>query len=116
MTISDIIALAKNGYKPSEIKELLELGNAQPAPDAEKPAEIPAEEQRQPEPEKAVESSEAAADTNTVDQIKSLQEKIAKLESDLMKAQKSNQTKDLSGTAPKVTTTQQVEEIVRSFM
>ncbi|MBO7131777.1 hypothetical protein J6V85_00735 [Candidatus Saccharibacteria bacterium] len=30
MTIKDLIELAKAGYKPSDIKELLELGNTDP--------------------------------------------------------------------------------------
>ena len=46
MNIKDIIALAKAGYKPGEIKELLEL--AVPDPEPEK---APEPEQKEPEPE-----------------------------------------------------------------
>lgn len=48
MNIKDIIALAKAGYKPGEIKELLEL--AVPEPEPEKEPE-PEPEQKEPEPD-----------------------------------------------------------------
>ena len=46
MNIKDIIALAKAGYKPGEIKELLELAVPEPEPEKE-----PEPEQKEPEPD-----------------------------------------------------------------
>lgn len=42
MNLTDIIALAKQGYKPSDIKELIALGEN--VPEATAPTENPAEE------------------------------------------------------------------------
>lgn len=48
MNIKDIIALAKAGYKPGEIKELLELAVPEPEPEPE-PKKEPEPEQKEPE-------------------------------------------------------------------
>lgn len=50
MNIKDIIALAKAGYKPGEIKELLELAVPEPTADPE-PAADPEPEPKEPEPD-----------------------------------------------------------------
>lgn len=50
MNIKDIIALAKAGYKPGEIKELLELAVPEPEPPKEEPAPEP-EPEKEPEPD-----------------------------------------------------------------
>lgn len=53
MTLSDIIALAKQGYKPNDIKELIALGENEPEakPEPENPAEeLPAQSEEEKEP------------------------------------------------------------------
>ena len=62
MKLDDIIALAKQGYKPSDVKELIELSKGEPE---EEPKDEPEEE---PKDEKQKEIDELK------EQIKKLQE------------------------------------------
>lgn len=95
MNLSDIIALAKQGYKPADIRELIALGNEQeqrqkqpdPQPDPEpttppEPVAEPAPEQEAGTAERPPEAAAAAADTNTSPdpQIEDLKRQIADLQ------------------------------------
>ena len=114
MKFSDIIALAKAGYKPGEIKELLALQTPDDAAsdDAQEPAEILPKEEVQPAPEKAEEPTAAADDRD--EEIKALKDQITALRSDLKKAQNNNARTDLSGEKPDPQA--QLNDLVRSFM
>ena len=94
MNLSDIIALAKQGYKPADIRELIALGNEQeqkqkqpdPQPDPgpttpPEPAAEPAPEQAAGTAERPPETTVDAADKNTPDpQIEDLKRQIAELQ------------------------------------
>ena len=95
MNLSDIIALAKQGYKPADIRELIALGNEQeqrqkqpdPQPDPEPttppaPVTEPAPEQEAVPAERPPEAAAAAADKNTSPdpQIEDLKRQIAELQ------------------------------------
>lgn len=94
MNLSDIIALAKQGYKPSDIRELIALGNEQehkqkqpdPQPDPEPttppaPVTEPAREQEAGTAERPPEEAVDMADKNTPDpQIEALKRQIAELQ------------------------------------
>lgn len=95
MNLSDIIALAKQGYKPADIRELIALGNEQeqrqkqpdPQPDPEpttppEPVAEPAPEQEAGTAERPPEAAAAAADNNTSPdpQIEDLKRQIAELQ------------------------------------
>lgn len=94
MNLSDIIALAKQGYKPADIRELIALGNEQekqkqpdPQPDPESttppaPVAEPAPEQEEVTAERPPEAAVAAADNNTSTdpQIEDLKRQIAELQ------------------------------------
>ena len=93
MNLSDIIALAKQGYKPADIRELIALGNEQekqkqpdPQPDPEpipppEPAAEPAPEPGTGAAERPPETAAAAADENKPDpQIEDLKRQIAELQ------------------------------------
>lgn len=94
MNLSDIIALAKQGYKPADIRELIALGNEQekqkqpdPQPDPEpttppEPVAEPAPEQAAVTAERPPEAAVAAADNNTSPdpQIEDLKRQIAELQ------------------------------------
>ena len=94
MNLSDIIALAKQGYKPADIRELIALGNEQeqrqkqpdPQPDPgpttpPEPAAEPAPEQEAGTAERPPEAAADAADKNTPDpQIEDLKRQIAELQ------------------------------------
>lgn len=112
MKINDIIALAKSGYKVNEIKELMALGEQ---PQTEEPAEIPAKEQAQPEPETAgSEPSGDPAPDASAKEIEELKKQIAGLKADLAKAQKQNTAADLSDGAQTHNNTQEaVNDIMK---
>lgn len=94
MNLSDIIAMAKQGYKPADIRELIALGNEQekqkqpdPQPDPEPtippaPVTEPAPEQEAGTAERPPEAAAAAADKNTSPdpQIEDLKRQIAELQ------------------------------------
>ena len=106
--LTDIVALAKQGYKPSDIKELLELAQAaEPKPDETTQAETPDEKETIPEdkaepvkedPEKDAEALRA--------EIISLNDKIKEL-------QKQTVRQDISGEV--LTDEQKFEELVKNF-
>ena len=93
MNLSDIIALAKQGYKPADIRELIALGNEQekqkqpdPQPDPDpitppEPAAEPAQEQVTDPVERRPEAAADAADKNIPDpQVEDLKRQIAELQ------------------------------------
>lgn len=119
MIFGDIIALAKQGYKPADIKELLALSTEDAAP-AQKPAETPAEESGQPEPEKA--PAAAAPETVKEDtnedlqkQISDLKKQLEKTQADLEIAQKANRSGPEKASDQK-TAEDALADLVRSYM
>lgn len=122
MKFSDIVALAKAGYKPSEIKELMDLAT-EPAAGAEETAEIPPKEEPQPEQQKADEkpAPEPQEDKRHDDIIKQLQDQNRQLQEEnrqlhtqLSDAQQNNTRRDNS--SPKISTQEHLNDLVRSFM
>ena len=104
---ADIVALAKAGYTPAQVKELMEIDKA---PISEEAAEIQAKEPEQPEQQKEPETDEQEQDATS--QIAEMQKQIESLKDQLKTAQKNNTKKDLADTKPKNT----LDDIVRNFM
>ena len=90
MTLNDIIELAKNGYKPSDIKELIALAEKKQT-DAPEDNATEASEDNEPigDVEEKVED-----DTSELEVLKA---ELSELKDKLAKAQKDNVTKDASG-------------------
>ena len=89
MTIADIIALAKQGYKPGDIKELIELAKTVPEPESEPEKKEPEKkepEKKEPEsePEKKKPEFDYAAE------IEKLKQENEKIKTDLAAAQAEN--------------------------
>ena len=119
MIFGDIIALAKQGYKPADIKELLAL-STEDAATAQKSAETLAEESGQPEPEKAPDA--AAPETVKEDtnedlqkQISDLKKQLEKTQADLEIAQKANRSGPEKASDNK-TAEDALADLVRSYM
>ena len=118
MIFGDLVALAKAGYTPAQVKELLAM-TKEDAAASEKPAETVAEESAQPEPEKA---EPAAAPTESKEdsnkdlqaQIADLKKQLEKSQADLAIAQKAN----VNGGEPKKapTTEEHLADLFRSYM
>lgn len=107
MNLTDIIALAKQGYKPSDIKELLEIGNTQLSADDSSPETEPKGEDIPPTaPPEEVEKTED--DTEKDRLIKQLQSQIREL-------QQSN-TRISRAEEPKQDYHKTLEDMARNFM
>lgn len=79
MTIADIIALAKQGYKPGDIRDLIELSKTAPEPEPEPDTKEP-----EPEPDKKEPEPDYAAE------IEKLKQENEKIKNDLAAAQAEN--------------------------
>ena len=84
MTIADIIALAKQGYKPGDIKELIELAKTVPEPESEPEKKEPEKKEPESEPEKKKPEFDYAAE------IEKLKQENEKIKTDLAAAQAEN--------------------------
>ena len=107
----DIVALAKQGYKPSDIKELLALDipESPEAPETpEAPAEVPLDPEVSDDTATAAKATAQPAEDTTKDaEIEALKAQVAEL-------QKTNQTVNQSGNTPDPQ--KDLDDIVRSFM
>jgi DNA-binding transcriptional MerR regulator len=97
MKLEDIIALAKAGYKPSEVKELMEL--QQELPKEEPPKEEPPKEEP---PKEELPKEEPPKEDEKDKTISDLQAQLADIQSKLDIAQKANQRMDQSGNGSQV--------------
>ena len=110
----DIVALAKAGFTPAAVKELMAMDKQQNP--AEEPAEILPKEEVHPEEAKAPEEPEKEdAKPELKDKTEELQKQIDDLKRQLKEAQKNNTKKNLSNEVP-ASKTNTIDEIVRSFM
>lgn len=113
MKFDDIIALAKAGYKPNEVKELLAMAEPTPEPDPE-PTPEP-----DPEPEKKEEKPEEVQNSIDTDYKKLYEESqkaLDKANESLKKAQAMNNRKDVSNDGNKKSDAEIVNDWARSFM
>lgn len=116
LNFGDIVALAKQGYKPADIKELMSLD----IPD-DNPAPAPVQTPEKVNPEPTTEPTPAPNDTETPAKatgqpVESEQDKarIAELEKQIKDLQSTNQSKDVSGNVQDPQT--DIDDFVRSFM
>lgn len=111
-TFKDIVEFAKAGWKPADVKEIIEAASKQEPEPIEEPAEITPKEEVQPEQEKKEEP--AAEEPSKDDTIKQLQDQIAELNKKLQDVQEANTKKDLQGKVQ--SEEEKLNEIARSFM
>lgn len=117
LNFGDIVALAKQGYKPADIKELLALDIPETT---ETPAVVEPIQGSTPDP--TPEQTTPQLDDNptpakeTGQQLESEQDKarIAELEKQVKDLQSTNQSKDVSGNIQDPQT--DIDDFVRSFM
>lgn len=121
MTITDIIALAKQGYKPSDIKELISMTQAEPSVESE--ADNTTETKTEEVVEAVVEeieadrdSSRSSVNTKVADPQPSIDEmklQIQQLKEDLKKAQQVNVSQTTTQTS---SNEDDLKELFRDFM
>lgn len=109
LNFGDIVALAKQGYKPADIKELmsLDIPETTEAPETESPAEDPTPSEKSDDPATSAKATEQPEEDKTKEEIEALRAKVAEL-------QKNNQTVNQSGNTPDPQ--KDLDDIVRSFM
>lgn len=90
MKVADLFELAKQGYKPGEIKELVELGQTLEAREAEQINETAVKEK--------AESDESIKTLN--EQVSVLTDKLNKANELIKELQANNIEKDISKTSP----------------
>ena len=121
MKFSDILALAKNGYSPKDIKDLLALADPEeqepepePQPEPEpKPKQEP--EKQEPEPKQKQEPEKQEPEPKQKQEPDDKDAKIIDLEKKIAELQKLNTTKDLSDKKPK-SDDDIFNELMREFM
>ena len=113
MKFDDIIALAKAGYKPNEVKELLAMAEPTPEPDPEPiPEPDPEPEQKEEKPEEV----QISIDTDYMKLYEESQKALDKANESLKKAQAMNIRKDVSNDGNKKSDADIINDLARSFM
>lgn len=120
MNLKDLIVLAKAGYTPAQVKEILAMPEASKTEEPKEPAETAPKEDAQPEPAKEPQEEEPKASEDKNEQLHTLEEKVGLLTTELAKtkeelaiAQKNNLKKDNSKEKQAENT---IEDIFRGFM
>lgn len=95
MNIADILSLAKQGYKPSDIKELIELTNASEQQATVMPAAAEPEEEAAEDTDNKPIDYKALYEAQT-EELNKLRADNKKVNEDLKQAQKDNINQDIS--------------------
>ncbi len=122
LNLTDIVALAKQGYKPNDIKELIELTK-------EAPEGKPEEQEKQPKPEepekpsedkpKEEEKKDGAAPDNQLDykeEVEKLKAQLQETENKLSKLQKENTRRNADTDENKKSDAEAFADVMKSFM
>ena len=116
LSLPDIIELAKAGYKPADVKELMKAASeleSKPA-EAEKPAEILPKEKAQPDQVKDEKPEKINAEDDKDIRIKQLEAQVEDLQKNLKQVQKENTQKNLQHEKPNEQ--EMLNNIARAFM
>lgn len=120
MILTDIIALAKAGYSPKDIKDLIAL--AEPTPQAPGATDPEPEQKPEQEPAKKQEPENPSIEEPTKDlpaideksNVIDYHEKVKELEAKIAEMQKENVSKDISGNETK--SDDFLADLVRKYM
>lgn len=112
MKFSDILALAKNGYSPKDIKDLLALSDPD-EPEKQEPEQEKQEPEQKQEPEPKPEPEPEQKQEQ--EQPDDKDAKIIDLEKKIAELQKLNTTKDLSDKKPQ-SDDDIFKELMKEFM
>ena len=118
LNLTDIVALAKQGYKPNDIKELIELTKEAPA-EAETEVqptteEAPAENKPTEENQKDGEASNGQLDYK--EEVEKLKAQLQETENKLSKLQKENTRRNADTDEDKKSDAEAFADVMKSFM
>lgn len=112
MKFEDLVTFAKAGYKPAEVKELLELQI-----DSEKVTKDPENEEKEPEKDtKDSENEEKEQEKDEKEPEPDYKKLYEESQAKLKEAQKANVSKDVSNSDDKKSDDDIVKDLFRSFM
>ena len=114
LNLNDIIALAKQGYKPADVKELIELSKTVEASedDQEQPKDIPEEV---PEAKEAPKEEVKKDDAEEAGKIVDYKAKAEELEKKISELQKAN-TKQNADKSDHKSDAELFADVMKSFM
>ena len=118
-SIMDVVELAKAGYKPGEVKEIIAMANV-----TEETPESAPKESESTEAKKEPETTPVASPELDYKQMfetqkaqnESMQKQIDELNSKLASAQKTNISSDVSGNHAKVSTSETINNIFKDVI
>ena len=114
LSILDVVALAKAGYKPSEVKEIMAMANV---PDVVQ--ENAPKESAEPEAPKDPTEKETPVASDTPDykaMFEEQQKKLEELSSKLDAAQKANIATDVSSSQSRLSTSETINNIFKDVI
>ena len=117
MILTDIIALAKAGYSPKDIKDLIAISEPTPqAPGATDPGpEQEPEKKQEPENLSIEDPTKEIPPIDDKSNVIDYQEKVKELEAKIAEMQKENISKDISGNKTK-SDDDFLADLVRKYM
>ncbi len=122
LNLTDIVALAKQGYKPNDIKELIELTKEAPEGKPEDQAQQPKpEEPEKPSEDKPIEDNQkdGAASSDQLDykeEVEKLKAQLQETENKLSKLQKENVRRNADTDEHKKSDAEAFADVMKSFM
>ncbi len=112
LSIMDVVALAKAGYKFGEVKEIMEMANVPEVVQAPSPKECEnSEAQKEPEKEPV-----ASPEPDYKAMFEAQQKQIEELSSKLDAAQKANIASDVSNSQTKISTSETINNIFKDVI
>ena len=113
MTIGDIVALAKAGYKPADVKELIEMTKEEEKKDIADTSNAANDDSSEPAAEVSPLASAVPDETEDDTDYKALYEQAKK---DLATAQKENANKDISSAEDNQSDADIIKDLIKEFM
>lgn len=113
MILTDIIALAKAGYSPKDIKDLIAL--SEPTPQASETPDPEPEKKPEPETPSIEDPTKEIPAIDEKSNVINYEEKVKELEAKIAEMQKENVSKDISGSETK-SDDDFLADLVRKYM
>ena len=120
LNLTDIVALAKQGYKPNDIKELIELTKEAPAEEKAEEvqptleAETPAEDK--PLEEKGKDGAASSDQLDYKEEVEKLKAQLQETENKLSKLQKENTRRNADTDEHKQSDAEAFADVMKQFM
>lgn len=112
LSVKDILDFARAGWKPADVKDILNQASELEAKTPEEPAAITPKEEKQPEPEKAAATGKDKEEETELDELK---KQLAEKDALIKKIQHDNSSRELQKQETK-TNQETLNDIVRDFM